>query len=69
VPPPNSGAGATGSGGGHGGGGALDILSLLALAGGTLASRRSARLAPEARSQPACSSRCAASSQVRCARR
>ena len=69
VPPPKSGAGATGSGGGHGGGGALDILSLLALAGGTLASRRSARGAPEARSQPACSSRCAASSQVRCARR
>jgi serine protease len=36
VPPPNSGAG-TGGGGGHGGGGALDLLTLLALAGCVLA--------------------------------
>jgi serine protease len=69
VPPANSGAGAAGGGGGHGGGGALDILSLLALAGCALASLRSARRVPAVRFQPACSSRCAASSQVRCARR
>jgi serine protease len=36
VPPPNSGAG-SGGGGGHGGGGALDVLTLLALAGCALA--------------------------------
>jgi hypothetical protein len=55
-PPDNSGAGtgASASGGGHGGGGALDVLSLLALASLALGY---------------CSSRCAASSQVRCARR
>ena len=69
VPPANSGAGAAGGGGGHGGGGGLDILSLLALAGCALASLRSERRVPGVRFQPACSSRCAASSQVRCARR
>ena len=50
---PSSSAGAP-SGGGHGGGGALDVLSLLALASIALGY---------------CNSRCAASSQVRCARR
>ena len=55
VPPPTNNSAAAGSGGGHGGGGgALDLLTLLALAGGALGY---------------CSSRCAASSQVRCARR
>jgi hypothetical protein len=37
VPPANSGTSAGGGGGGHGGGGALDVLTLLALAGCTLA--------------------------------
>ena len=69
VPPANSSAGTAGGGGSHGGGGGLDILSLLALAG-CLACRRSERRLPAVRRvQPACSSRCAASSQVRCARR
>jgi len=59
VPPPASAASApTGSSGG-GGGGALDVLSVLALALGGLAS---AVLRPY-------NSRCAASSQGRCARR
>jgi serine protease len=69
VPPPNSGAGAAGGGGGHGGGGALDILSLLSLAGCALASMRRGRGVWAVRFQPAYNSRCAASSQVRCARR
>jgi len=55
VPPPTNNSAAAGGGGSHGGGGgALDVLSLLALAGCALGY---------------CSSRCAASSQVRCARR
>jgi len=59
VPPPASAASApTGSSGG-GGGGALDVLSVLALA---LAGLASAVLSPY-------NSRCAASSQGRCARR
>ena len=62
VPPPASGAagpsGGSSSGGG-GGGGALDVLSVLALA---LAGLASAVLSPY-------NSRCAASSQGRCARR
>jgi serine protease len=64
VPPPNSGAGTSGGGGGHGGGGGLDLLSLILLAAAALGAaipRRGLR-------QPY-SSRCAASSQVRCARR
>jgi serine protease len=58
VPPPAS-AASPPSGGGGGGGGALDVLSVLALALGGLAS---AVLRPY-------NSRCAASSQGRCARR
>jgi serine protease len=54
TPPPDNNSASAGSGGGHGGGGALDVLSLLALVGFALGY---------------CSSRCAASSQVRCARR
>ncbi len=69
-PPANSGAGA--GGGGRGGGGVLDVLALLALAGcavPSLAVRR-AKLAAAATQPPSArSSRCAASSQVRCARR
>jgi serine protease len=57
VPPPSSGASAPSSGGGGGGG--LDVLSVLALA---LAGLASAVLGPY-------NSRCAASSQGRCARR
>jgi len=53
-PPDNSSAGAAGSSSGHGGGGALDVLSLLVLLSIALGY---------------CSSRCAASSQLRCARR
>jgi serine protease len=57
VPPPSSGASAPSSGGGGGGG--LDVLSVLVLA---LAGLASAVLGPY-------NSRCAASSQGRCARR
>jgi serine protease len=53
APPPQSSSASAPSGGGHGGGGALDVLSLLALASIALGY---------------CNSRCAASSQVRCAR-
>jgi hypothetical protein len=64
VSPPNSGAGSSGGGGGgHGGGGGLDFLSLIFLAGAVLGA------APRRGLRQAYSSRCAASSQVRCARR
>jgi serine protease len=70
VPPANSAAGATG-GGGHGGGGALDRLTLLALIACALAvgRRRWNWLSMQLQPPEACSNRCAASSQVRCARR
>jgi serine protease len=54
APAPDNNSASAGSGGAHGGGGALDVLSLLVLVGLALGY---------------CSSRCAASSQVRCARR
>jgi len=64
VPPPNSGAGTSGGGSGHGGGGGLDLLTLMLLAAAALGAATPRR----ALRQPY-SSRCAASSQVRCARR
>jgi serine protease len=64
VPPPNSGAGTSGGGSGHGGGGGLDLLTLIFLAAAALGAATPRR----ALRQPY-SSRCAASSQVRCARR
>ena len=64
VSPPSSGAGTSGGSSGHGGGGGLDRLTLIFLAAATLGAA-SARRGPR---QPY-SSRCAASSQVRCARR
>ena len=51
VPPPNSGASASG-GGGHGGGGALDVLTLLALAGCALGAAAVQRALPAQPSQP-----------------
>jgi hypothetical protein len=45
VPPPNS-ASSSGSGSGHGGGGALDVLTVLALAGWALRARPCGRALP-----------------------
>ena len=64
VSPPSSGAGTSGGSSGHGGGGGLDRLTLIFLAAATLGAA-SARRGLRQRY----SSRCAASSQVRCARR
>jgi len=53
VPPPNIGNAAGGSGGGHGGGGALDLLTVLALAGCSLTAAAARRAMPgSASSQP-----------------
>jgi serine protease len=44
VPPPNSGSAAGSGGGGHGGGGALDVLTVLALAGRALTAAAARRV-------------------------
>jgi len=68
--PPKSGASAA-SGSGHGGGGTFDGLTLLALIACALAAAalRSGTSAGQVQPLEPCSKRCAASSQVRCARR